>query len=124
MCQPTTFSVSQLISIYLPVTYITYSAINHFPSTFSLLTDRILSKLGYINCMTVTLLLNASRLYAYSILSHPIWALFIAVLDGITFGVGYATITSFANLISTPETKTVIQATFNSIFDGLGRYLR
>ncbi|XP_065211564.1 major facilitator superfamily domain-containing protein 6-A-like [Planococcus citri] len=85
--------------------------------------DRILSKVGYINCMTLTLLLQAIRLFAYSILSHPIWALFIAVLDGISFGMGYATITSFANLISTPETKTIVQATFNSIFDGLGTSL-
>ncbi|XP_065211563.1 uncharacterized protein LOC135839464 [Planococcus citri] len=82
--------------------------------------DRISSKLGYINCMTLTLVLQAIRLFAYSILSHPIWALFIAVLDGIGFGIGYATITSFANLISTPETKTTVQATFNSIFDGFG----
>lgn len=80
----------------------------------------MISKLGYIHCMTLTLLLNAVRLFAYSVLNRPIWALLISMLDGFTFGTSYATIATYANIISTSDSKTTIQAIFNSIFDGIG----
>lgn len=87
-----------------------------------LFSDKIFSKLGYVHCMTLSLFLNAVRLLAYSLLNQPIWALLISMLDGFTFGITYATIASYSNLISTSDSKTTTQATFNSIFDGIGNH--
>lgn len=83
----------------------------------------ILEKVGYINNMSFTLLLCSARLFLYSIVNNPIFVLLVAILDGLSYGISYATITSYSNMISEQGTKTTAQATFNCIFDGIGKWI-
>ena len=61
--------------------------------------------------MTLVLGAFGARLLLYSLLTNPWFSLMVEVLNGITFGIFYATMTSYAHLISPPgQTKLPNQA--------------
>lgn len=69
----------------------------------------ILKKVGHINMMSIVLLAFGVRFILYSLLSDPWWALPIELFQGITFGMFYPTMTSYANIVSLPGTETTVQ---------------
>ena len=64
--------------------------------------------LGHSSTMTLVLGAFGARLLLYSLLTNPWFSLMVEVLNGITFGIFYATMTSYAHLISPPGQVTCL----------------
>ena len=52
--------------------------------------------------MTLVLGAFGARFILYSVLTNPWYSLLVEVLNGITFGIFYAAMTSYAHIISPP----------------------
>lgn len=76
---------------------------------FLFLSGWILRKLGHVHCMSIILLAVGVRFVLYSILIDPWWALPIELIQGITFGLFYATMTSYASIVAPPGTEATVQ---------------
>lgn len=79
---------------------------------FFFLSGWILKKIGHINAMSLVLAGFALRFYLYSILTNPWWVLPIELLNGVTFGVFYSTMASYASIVAPPGTEATIQVAF------------
>ncbi|XP_038216332.1 major facilitator superfamily domain-containing protein 6 [Zerene cesonia] len=90
---------------------------------FMFLSGYILKKLGHINMMTVVLFAFGVRFVLYSVVTNAWWILPIEMLQGITFGMFYPTMTSYANVVSPPGTETTVQGLVGAIFEGIGTSL-
>ncbi|XP_072930652.1 uncharacterized protein Sugb [Epargyreus clarus] len=90
---------------------------------FLFLSGFILRKLGHVNMMSLVLFAFGVRFILYSFLTNPWWALPIEMLQGITFGMFYPTMTSYANVVSPPGTETTVQGLVGAIFEGVGTSL-
>lgn len=62
--------------------------------------------------MSLVLLTFGVRFLLYSVLKNPWLVLPIELMNGITFGIFYATMASYANIISPPGTEATIQVGF------------
>ena len=62
----------------------------------------LIGKLGHSNTMTLVLGAFGLRSLLYSLLTNPWYSLPIEVLNGVTFGIFYATMTSYANILAPP----------------------
>ena len=67
----------------------------------------IISKLGHSNTMTLVLGAFGARLLLYSFLTNPWYSLLVEVLNGVTFGIFYTTMTSYAHIISPKGNFTI-----------------
>lgn len=72
----------------------------------------ILKKIGHINAMNLILLGFGVRFILYSILVDPWYVLPIELLNGITFGLFYATMTSYASIVAPSGTESTIQVLY------------
>ena len=63
------------------------------------------------------------RLMAYSFLTDPWYALPIELLNGLTLGVYWSTMASYAYLVAPPGTASTLQGIFGAIFEGIGKDL-
>lgn len=70
--------------------------------------------------MTIVLFGYALRFFLYSILTEPWWILPIETLHGITFGMFYATMTTYAKSISPPGAECTVQGLASAMFEGAG----
>jgi len=80
----------------------------------------ILHKLGHIHTMTLVLAAFGARLLLYSVITSPWLALPIEILNGITFGIFYATMTSYAYVIAPAGFGSTMQGIVGAAFEGLG----
>ncbi|GFY69294.1 major facilitator superfamily domain-containing protein 6 [Trichonephila inaurata madagascariensis] len=80
----------------------------------------MLKKLGYFNIVTLSLLACCIRFLWYSQLQNPWMVLPIEWTHGITYGVFYATMASFAKMSAKPGTEATTQSLIFATFDGLG----
>lgn len=62
--------------------------------------------------MSLVLFTFGVRFLLYSVLKNPWLVLPIELMNGITFGIFYATMASYANIISPPGTEATIQVGF------------
>lgn len=62
--------------------------------------------------MSLVLFTFGVRFLLYSVLTNPWLVLPIELMNGITFGIFYATMASYANIISPPGTEATIQVCF------------
>lgn len=76
---------------------------------FFFLSGVILKKIGHENAMTLVLAAFGVRFYFYSIITNPWQALPIEFLQGITFGLFYATMASYASIVAPEGTETTMQ---------------
>lgn len=76
---------------------------------FFCILGRILKKIGHINTMSLVLVGFGIRFILYSLLTNPWWVLPIELLQGITFGMSYATMASYASIIAPSGTEATIQ---------------
>lgn len=90
---------------------------------FMFLSGRILKKLGHENMMGVVLFGFGVRFILYSILTNPWWILPIEILQGVTFGMFYPTMTSYASIVAPPGTETTVQGLTGAVFEGVGTSL-
>ena len=81
---------------------------------FFFLSGWVLKKIGHINAMSVVLLGFSARLFLYSLLTNPWWVLPIELLHGITFGIFYSTMASYASLVAPSGTEATLQVCYFS----------
>lgn len=87
---------------------------------FFFLSGWICKKLGHVHSMTLILLVIGIRYILYSILTNPWWVLPIELLNGITFGLFYACMASYASIVAPPGTSTTVQGLVGAAFEGIG----
>lgn len=87
---------------------------------FFFLSGWILKKIGHINAMSLVLFAFGIRFLLYSMLTDPWWCLPVELLNGLTFGIFYATMASYASIVAPPGTETTIQGLVGAIFEGVG----
>ncbi|RVE46702.1 hypothetical protein evm_008665 [Chilo suppressalis] len=90
---------------------------------FLFVSGYILRKVGHVNMMTLVLFAFGVRFVLYSLLTNAWWVLPIELFQGITFGMFYPTMTSYANVASPPGTETTVQGLVGAIFEGVGTSL-
>lgn len=76
---------------------------------FFFLSSWILKRIGHVNAMSLILAVLGVRFILYSIIKNPWLVLPVEVLNGITFGLGYASMASYACIIAPPGTSTTVQ---------------
>jgi hypothetical protein len=79
---------------------------------FFFLSGKLLKKIGHISAMNLVLFGFSVRFFLYSLLQNPWYALPIELLNGITFGVFYSTMTSYASIIAPLGTEATLQVSF------------
>lgn len=87
----------------------------------SFLPGWILKRLGHVHVMTLVLLSFGVRFILYSILSNPWMCLPIELLQGVTFGLFYSTMASYASILSAPGTEATVQGLVGAVFEGVGK---
>ncbi|XP_037908689.1 major facilitator superfamily domain-containing protein 6 isoform X2 [Hermetia illucens] len=87
---------------------------------FFFLSGWILKKIGHINAMTLVLAAFGVRFILYSLLANPWFVLPIELFNGLTFGIFYATMTSYASIVAPPGTEATLQGLVGAIFEGIG----
>lgn len=79
---------------------------------FFFLSGWILKRIGHVHCMSIVLLGIGVRYTLYSFLLNPWWVLPIELMNGVTFGLFYATMASYASIVAPPGTEATIQVRF------------
>ncbi|KAL5233970.1 hypothetical protein ACI65C_001380 [Semiaphis heraclei] len=80
----------------------------------------IIKRLGHLNCMSLVLGVFAFRFFAYSVLTNPIWVLVIELTNGITFGLAYAVLMSYASILALPGSESTMIGLVGGVFEGIG----
>ncbi|KAJ3662792.1 hypothetical protein Zmor_007119 [Zophobas morio] len=81
---------------------------------------RILKRIGHINAMSLVLLVIGIRYILYSVIPDPWWFLPIELLNGLTFGLFYACMASYASIVAPPGTEATMQGLVGAVFEGVG----
>lgn len=84
------------------------------------LSGLVIKTLGHSNTMTLVLGAFGVRFLLYSFITNPWYSLPIEILNGITFGIFYSTMTSYAHIISPPGFESTMQGIVGAAFEGLG----
>ncbi|XP_053683703.1 major facilitator superfamily domain-containing protein 6 [Sabethes cyaneus] len=87
---------------------------------FFFLSGWILKKIGHVHAMSLVLLGFGARFLLYSLLVNPWWVIPIEFMNGITFGLFYATMASYASIVAPPGTEATMQGLVGAIFEGVG----
>ncbi|XP_059062995.1 major facilitator superfamily domain-containing protein 6 [Achroia grisella] len=87
---------------------------------FMFVSGYILRKVGHIRMMSLVLFAFGVRFLLYSVLSNAWWVLPIEMLQGITYGMFYPTMTSYANAIAPAGAETTVQGLVGAVFEGVG----
>ncbi|XP_060652575.1 major facilitator superfamily domain-containing protein 6-A isoform X1 [Drosophila nasuta] len=80
----------------------------------------ILKRIGHVNAMSLVLFGFGVRFILYSMLQNPWYILPIELLNGVTFGLFYATMASYASIVAPPGTEATMQSLVGAIFEGVG----
>jgi len=81
----------------------------------------ILKKLGHLNTMTLVPAAFGVGFLYYSFMGNPWYSLFPAVLNGVIFGIFYATMASYAHIIAPPGMDATMQGIVGGAFEGAGQ---
>lgn len=76
---------------------------------FFFISGKLLKKIGHVNAMSLVLFGFGVRFFLYSLLKNPWYVLPIELLNGVTFGVFYATMASYASIVAPPGTEATMQ---------------
>ncbi|XP_012155601.1 major facilitator superfamily domain-containing protein 6-like protein A isoform X2 [Ceratitis capitata] len=87
---------------------------------FFFLSGWILRKIGHVNAMSLVLFAFGVRFILYSQLVNPWFVLPIEMLNGVTFGIFYSTMASYASIVAPPGTEATMQGLVGAIFEGVG----
>ncbi|CAL1290549.1 unnamed protein product [Larinioides sclopetarius] len=80
----------------------------------------MIDKMGHFNIMTASLLSYAIRFLWYSLLQNPWLVLPVECLHGITYGVYYTTVASYAKKSAKPGTEATTQSLLFTTHEGIG----
>lgn len=75
---------------------------------------KILKRIGHINAMTLVLMVIGVRYILYSVITDPWWFLPIELLNGLTFGLFYACMASYASIVAPSGTAATVQVRSSS----------
>ncbi|XP_059489344.1 major facilitator superfamily domain-containing protein 6-A isoform X2 [Neocloeon triangulifer] len=87
---------------------------------FFFISSWVLKKIGHIHAMSMVLFGFGLRFFLYFWLVDPWWVLPIELLNGVTFGIFYATMASYASKIAPPGTEATVQGLVGAVFEGIG----
>jgi MFS family permease len=87
---------------------------------FFFISGWLIKKLGHVHCITLVLGAFGVRFIIYSFLKNPWTILPVELLQGLTYGVFYSTMVSYANKISPPGTSATVIGVVQSAFLGIG----
>ncbi|XP_054706565.1 major facilitator superfamily domain-containing protein 6-B-like [Uloborus diversus] len=87
---------------------------------FMYFSESLISTFGHWNIVTASFLTFAVRYYGYYMLNNPWFILPLEVLHGITYGLFYSTMTSYAKEIAPAGSEATVQGIFSGTFQGLG----
>ncbi|XP_032592051.1 major facilitator superfamily domain-containing protein 6 isoform X2 [Drosophila grimshawi] len=87
---------------------------------FFFMSGWILKRIGHVNAMSLVLFGFGVRFILYSMLQNPWYILPIELLNGVTFGLFYATMASYASIVAPPGTEATMQSLVGAIFEGVG----
>lgn len=90
---------------------------------FFFLSGWILKKIGHVNAMSLVLFGFGVRFILYSMLQNPWYILPIELMNGVTFGLFYATMASYASIVAPPGTEATMQVRVKEFAEFLGTYL-
>lgn len=76
---------------------------------FFFISGWLLTKIGHVNAMTLVLFTFGLRLCLYSLLSNPWLVLPIELMQGITFGIFYSTMATYASIVAPAGTAATLQ---------------
>lgn len=79
---------------------------------FFFISGWVLEKIGHIHSMSLVLLGFGIRFLLYSILTNPWWVLPIEFMQGVTFGIFYSTMASYASIVAPLGTEATLQVIF------------
>lgn len=82
---------------------------------FFFVSGAILQRIGHIHAMSLVLLGFGVRFLLYSVLTNPWWVLPIELMQGLTFGVFYSTMASYASLVAPPGTEATLQVIMKDV---------
>nr|CAH7760399.1 unnamed protein product [Callosobruchus chinensis] len=87
---------------------------------FLFLSGRILKKIGHENTMSLILLGLGCRLVLHSLVTNPWLTLPIELFNGLTFGLAFACMASYASIVAPPGTEATVQGMVGAVFEGIG----
>lgn len=87
---------------------------------FFFLSGKILKKIGHINAMSVVLVALGIRFILYSVIENPWYFIPVEFSNGITFGLFYACMASYASIVAPPGTEATMQGMVGAVFEGVG----
>ncbi|XP_071519609.1 major facilitator superfamily domain-containing protein 6-like isoform X2 [Panulirus ornatus] len=87
---------------------------------FFFLSGWLIKKLKHASAISLTITVLGFRFIIYYFITNPWFFLPMEVLNGITFGLFYATMTSYASLVAPPGTEATMQGIFGAAFEGIG----
>ncbi|KAK2713452.1 major facilitator superfamily domain-containing protein 6-like isoform X1 [Artemia franciscana] len=90
---------------------------------FFFLSGWIVKKLGHVHCMSLVLLAMALRLVLYSVISNPWYFLPVELLQGLTLGLFWSTMASYAYVVAPPGVAATMQGVVGAVFEGVGTAL-
>ncbi|CAH0547882.1 unnamed protein product [Brassicogethes aeneus] len=84
------------------------------------LSGAILKRIGHVHAMSLVLLILGLRFILYSVIPNPWWFLPIELSNGLTFGLFYSTMASYASIVAPPGTEATMQGMVGAVFEGVG----
>ena len=84
------------------------------------LTGWFIKKFGHVNCMSLVMGAFGLRFLLYSLVTNPWMILPIELFQGLTYGIFYSTMASYAFIISPPGTGATVQSFVAASFEGIG----
>lgn len=88
---------------------------------FFFLSGWFIQKLGHVNAMSLVIGVFGIRYILYYTVVNPWLFLPIELLNGFTFGIFYATMTSYASRVAPPGTEATMQGIVGAAFEGIGK---
>lgn len=82
----------------------------------------IIKKIGYINCMALSMGTTSVRMYLYTVIWNPAWVILIELLNGVSFALALSVKMSYAKKISPPGTFNTVVG-FIGLFDLIGMFI-
>jgi MFS family permease len=89
---------------------------------FFFMSGKILKRIGHVNAMSLVLFGFGCRFFLYSLLTDPWYVLPIELLNGVTFGLFFSTMASYASIISPPGTESTMQVSRHTMSLELKKY--
>ncbi|KAL1517425.1 hypothetical protein ABEB36_001190 [Hypothenemus hampei] len=87
---------------------------------FFFLSGKILKKIGHVHSMSVVLLTLGVRFILYSVIENPWYFIPIECSNGLTFGLFYACMASYASIVAPVGTEATMQGLVGAVFEGVG----